>query len=114
MNKRAVGIQGEEDANKYLKKQKYTIVASNVKIAGVEVDIIAKKANTLVFVEVKTREGITFGRGIEAVDKRRQKRYIRAARAFTAIPTYASMDVRFDVVEVSNTGVLHIEDAYRA
>lgn len=113
MNKRATGIQGEEEATKYLKKQGYVIVAKNVKIAGVEVDVIVKKSNLLVFVEVKTRNGIIFGRGIEAIDKRRQKRYIRAAKAFTAIPTYASMDVRFDVVEVSGDSVLHIEDAFQ-
>lgn len=113
MNKRATGIQGEEEATKYLKKQGYGIVAKNVKIAGVEVDIIAKTGNTLVFVEVKCRSGLGYGRGVESVDKRRQKRYVRAAKAFTAIPTYALSDVRFDVVEVLGDSVLHIEDAFQ-
>lgn len=113
MNKQITGIYGEEEAVKYLKKQGYAIVAKNVKIAGVEVDIIAKTGNTLVFVEVKCRNSFGFGRGIEAVDKRRQKRYIRAAKAFTAIPTYASSNVRFDVVEVSGDSVLQIEDAFQ-
>ena len=56
---------------------------------------------------------MSFGRGIEAVDKRRQKRYIKAAKAFTSIPTYATSDVRFDVVEVLGDSVLHLEDAFQ-
>ena len=64
MNKRAIGIKGEDEAQKYLKKQGYGVVAKNVKIAGVEVDLIVKQGNLLVFVEVKSRETATFGRGV--------------------------------------------------
>ena len=52
---KAIGDLGEEMAASYLKKQGFSIVERNVVRKTGEVDIIARKKETLHFVEVKTR-----------------------------------------------------------
>ena len=54
MNKRASGLIAEQRAAERLEEEGYRIIERNVKVAGVEVDIIAADARTLVFAEVKS------------------------------------------------------------
>ena len=114
MNKKAVGITGEISAQEYLQKKGYKIIFTNEKIAGVEIDILAKKGNMLVFCEVKTRENTFFGQGLESVGIAKQKRYIRSAKLLTARKEYVDCDVRFDVIEILRDKINHVEDAFRA
>lgn len=113
MNNKAIGILGEEESRKYLKTKGYDILSSNKKIAGVEIDIIAKKGDIIVFCEVKSRETEKFGRGIEAIGKERIHRYSRAAKLFMADKSRRSCSLRFDVIEVTRGKIEHIEDAFR-
>ncbi len=113
MNKKAVGFSGESQAQEYLIKAGYQIIEKNAKIAGVEIDLVAKRGTTLVFCEVKTRESDRFGQGIEAVGISKQKRYIRAASLFVAKKEYRNYDVRFDVIEILRDKINHVEDAFR-
>ena len=50
-----LGIKGEEIAAEHLKKSGYKILFRNWKWGKNEIDIVAEKDNTVVFVEVKTR-----------------------------------------------------------
>ncbi|MBR5250702.1 MAG: YraN family protein, partial [Clostridia bacterium] len=50
---RFIGADGENQATLYLKKEHYKILERNYKTYYGEVDIIAKKGDLLVFVEVK-------------------------------------------------------------
>lgn len=113
MNKKAVGNTGELVVREYLEENGYKILKHNEKIAGVEIDILARKDNTLVFCEVKTRENDHFGRGIEGVSQTQQKRYLRAASLMSAKDKYKNMDIRFDVIEVTRGKINHVEDAFR-
>jgi putative endonuclease len=56
-----VGKFGENIAKDYLLKRGYQIIGINEKIGFKEVDIIARKGNFLIFVEVKTRLSSVFG-----------------------------------------------------
>lgn len=56
MNHIDVGKFGEQLAQEYLLQNKYKILFCNYRFKNWEVDIIAKKKNTLYFVEVKTRK----------------------------------------------------------
>ena len=56
INKRAIGDIGENIAVEYLKKKGYKILERNCSSAGVELDIVAKYKNTLVFCEVKNKK----------------------------------------------------------
>ncbi|MEK7103865.1 MAG: YraN family protein [Patescibacteria group bacterium] len=49
-----IGAIGEEVATNYLKKKGYKILARNFKTKWGELDIVAQKNKTIIFVEVKT------------------------------------------------------------
>lgn len=54
-----LGRLGEDLACEYLEEAGWRIVARNVARRGSEIDVIATKANVVVFVEVRTRRGVT-------------------------------------------------------
>ena len=76
---RQFGALGEKLAADYLKKSKYKILEKNYKTKLGEIDIIAQKDDTIVFVEVKSRSADPFLRGQYAVDKRKQFHIMRTA-----------------------------------
>lgn len=64
------GAKGEILAQEYLKKQGYKIIEVNKRFSRFcEIDIIAKHKDTLVFIEVKTRNSEFCGSPFEAVTK---------------------------------------------
>lgn len=73
------GKIGEEEAVKFLKKNKYKIVERNFRTKFGEIDIIAKKGKKVVFIEVKTRKTISFGYPEEAVDERKLNKIKKVA-----------------------------------
>lgn len=56
-----MGLWGENKAVEFLKAKKYIILARNYHSRFGEIDIIARKQNTIIFVEVKTRKNTAFG-----------------------------------------------------
>ncbi len=124
----AVGILGERAAARFLKKNKYTVIAKNVHSGKSEIDIIAKKADTLVFVEVKSRtydQSKTYlSRPADAVNKSKISYLIRGADKFCSETgaKYASYFKRFDIIEVyferigkkyKVRDIRHFENAFR-
>ena len=96
----AIGRRGEEMAIEHLKKLRYCILERNYRTSFGEVDIIARDKDTVVFVEVKTRQTTRFGTPFEAVDVRKQRQVSRVAQEY--LQTHGATDVlaRFDVVAV--------------
>lgn len=111
--KRRLGFFGERKAVKYLKKKGYKIVCRNYKCPFGEVDVIAEQGDTLVFAEVKTRSSDAFGLPNEAVDRERKSRYVRSAKYYFAGKSI-ERTVRFDVIEILNGKINHIENAFSA
>ncbi len=111
-NKR-LGKRGENKAAKYLKKCGYKIVARNFKNPFGEIDIIAKKGDILAFIEVKTRLTDLFGQPSQAVDERRKQRYIMGAKYFF-YNREIDVTVRFDIIEIFQDKINHIENAFGA
>ena len=67
MNNVKTGAVGEDLARRYLERNGYEILDTNIKFSRVcELDIIAKIKKTIVFVEVKTRKTDAFGTPAEA------------------------------------------------
>ena len=110
-----MGGAGEKRAVKYLKGKGYKILKTNFKINIGEIDIIAADRDTLVFVEVKTRTQETFGRPSDAVDRIKRAKYVKVAQAYL-VKNYGKTDVlsRFDVIEIENGQINHIENAFFA
>jgi putative endonuclease len=108
------GITAESRASAYLMAKGYRIVARRFKTPVGEIDIVARRGRTLIFVEVKAR--LTFDDAAEAVTPRQQRRIIAAAEAWLAKnPDDVLRDMRFDVVLVA-PGRLphHLQGAFDA
>ena len=94
-----LGHEGEVYAVHFLKSLGYSIVEQNYKNRIGEIDIIARDGDTIVFVEVKTRESIAWGYHFEAVNMRKRKKIANVAlmylKRLKEIP-----HCRFDVVSI--------------
>ena len=110
-----LGLKGEILALEFLEKKGFTILEINWRFSHIEVDIIAKQRNTLVFVEVKTRFGDQFGFPEEAVDIPKQKNLAKAAEEYLEQKNL-DMDVRFDVISINFKNqppkIYYIQDAF--
>ena len=73
----STGRQGEQLAKKFLLQKGYFSICENYHIRGGEIDLIMKKDDIIIFVEVKTRHGQYFGEGHEAVNGRKKIKLIR-------------------------------------
>jgi putative endonuclease len=64
-----LGKLGEKIAENHLIKSGYIIECKNFRCKFGEVDIIAKKDNNLIFIEVKTRTSKSYGYPVESIDR---------------------------------------------
>ncbi len=92
----------------------YRIVARRWKTPLGEIDIIARRRGTLVFVEVKARERADDA--AEAVTERTKRRIIATAELWLAHhPEDVQRDTRFDVILVAPGSMpQHIANAFDA
>ncbi|MDR0319833.1 MAG: YraN family protein [Rickettsiales bacterium] len=72
-----------------------------------EIDLIARRGNTIVFVEVKSRK--TIEDGLLAIPPAQQIRLRRAAESYLA-KRARGMDARFDVIIVAGFGIRHFKN----
>jgi putative endonuclease len=117
--RRLLAAEGERLAAEHLARAGYRIVARNVRVDRVEIDVVAARGELFVFVEVKTRAGRRFGAPEEAVDARKCARIVRGARAWLHANGRPRARARFDViaVEPDAAGVLrvrHLPSAFDA
>ena len=110
--KKLLGRAGELKAAEFLKKKGYKIVVKNYKTHAGEIDIIAEKDGETVFVEVKTRTGDEYGYAAEAVDCKKRLRYFKVAAEYLMSNGLTDAPGRFDVVELQNGQINHIENAF--
>ena len=110
-----LGQRGEKIAQSYLTDKGYRILHVNWRNRRAEIDIIAMDGETLVFVEVKTRQSQLFGEPENAVDFKKQRNLIYAANAYVLKNKFEN-DARFDIVSVliekNVTTINHFTDAF--
>ena len=109
------GRLGENAATDFLLTENYEILEKNYRYRRAEIDLIARKNNTLIFVEVKLRKSDKFGFPEEAVSVRKQELFLEAAEHYIEKVNW-QQDIRFDIIAITrNQGSLnihHIEDAF--
>lgn len=114
-DKHATGKLGEKLAAAYLEKKGYEIVSTNFRHRRGEIDLIARKAGLLLFVEVKARTGnAEWGYPEEAVNNRKARKVISCANAYI-FKTNWQGDIRFDIISVElrePVRITHFEDAF--
>ena len=98
----ALGRRGEDLAHRFLRARGFVIVARNYRLASgdAEADLIAWEGETLVFVEVKSRETADFGPPERAVGEDKHAHLLRIARQYTRKTRTPWERIRFDVVSV--------------
>ncbi len=120
------GRRGEELAARFLRRRGHKILARNYRCPVGEADIIALDRSTrkplgaesIVFVEVKTRRTDSHVDPESAVDRRKRRRLTRVARYYLAHHDTGDRIVRFDVVAVvmppgEEPRVRHVADAFQ-
>ena len=112
MKNKVEGNIGEVLSVNFLKKQGYKILSINFKTKFGEIDIIAQDKDTIVFVEVKRRETLKFGRPIEAIDYRKELKIKRVAEYYLNKTKNYEVNVRFDVIEILGKEISHIKNAF--
>lgn len=118
---RGTGLRGEQIAQDVLRRKGFRIEALNWRHGRMgEIDIVARhpSEDLLVFVEVKTRKGASFGTPAEAVDTRKQAQIAVLAEVYLSQTASAPKSVRFDVIGICFPGgslpaeIQHIENAF--
>lgn len=98
--RKAAGDRGEALVAQYLRKRKYTLLASQWRCRFGELDLVAKSPRgTVCFVEVKLRGSGAIAAPREFVDRRKQARIRTTAEAYLAAHQLDA-PARFDVAEV--------------
>ena len=99
--KKFLGRLGEEIAIEYLKGCEYEILEKNYYTRHGEIDIVGKSyLNEIVFIEVKTRSNLKYGRPAEAVNTQKLQHMKFAANVYLQSKKIKNIDIRFDVIEV--------------
>ncbi|TLS68995.1 YraN family protein [Mariprofundus erugo] len=94
------GQIGESQACNYLKRHGYHILARNIRLARGELDIICRKEDLVIFVEVKAHQDRESA--LLAVDEDKCSRIRSAALAWLGgHDNYASMQCRFDLIIIT-------------
>ena len=109
------GSKGEQLAAEFLSGKGFEIVARNYRHARGEIDMIVRRDDWTIFVEVKTRSSLDFGQPEEFVTPGQARKIYDAAEEFIFSTDWQG-HVRFDVVSVLMKGeecleIEHFEDA---
>lgn len=110
--KNKLGKFGENMAVDYLKNNGYQIIQRNFRCQFGETDIISFKNGTYIFIEVKTRKSLGFGRPAEAITYKKLDHMRKVAQYYIQINRLGHHDFRFDVIEIitGKKEINHIEN----
>jgi putative endonuclease len=115
-----LGDLGERLAADYLRGLGFEIVARQHLSQIGEIDLIARDGDTIVFVEVKTRQSTAAGLPTEAITPHKQRQMTRAALAYLKRHDLLECRARFDVVAIvlspdgAKPQITHYRNAFEA
>ncbi len=120
---KTTGDLGEAVAADFLKAKGYRVIERNYRFNREEVDLVCfqpyedyTQGGELVFVEVKARRGLGYGRPEEAVTRDKQEAIMRVAEAYLHETKLEGALVRFDVIAVllsdGEPEIEHFENAF--
>jgi len=116
LNKKNLGKFGEKISVQYLKKKNYQVVEKNYRCRAGEIDIIAKKDNIFIFIEVKTRTSILYGEPIESINNIKADKIRKVAEYYLSTACVDEPRVRFDVISVQKAYrkiiISHLKNAF--
>ena len=102
-DRRALGARAEALVAEHLRTQGFEIVATNLRIGALEIDIVARQGPLVAVVEVRTRGPGALTSGFGSVDGRKRERIRRAGERLWQRRYRRDLSVerlRFDVASV--------------
>jgi putative endonuclease len=114
LNKKEKGDQGETYACDFLISKGFTIIERNFTAGKLELDIIAKKSDLLVFIEVRLRANASHGYPEDLMSKAKINFVKKGAEAYLEKHNWKG-SIRFDfiaILEFPTFEIVHFEDAY--
>lgn len=107
------GKKGEQHAEDYLLKQGFTVLERNYRHKRAEIDLIVRKEQLLVFVEVKYRTSVSFGFPEEFVSEAQAGRIKEAAENYLELVRWNGA-IRFDIIAISGDRleIEYFQDAF--
>ncbi len=96
------GKRGEDLAAVFLRLKGYRVLERNYRVPQGEIDLVCRKGDTIIFVEVKRRKNQSKGSPLEAVTPQKINRLSAAAAVYIARHPGEALNVRFDVVAISS------------
>ena len=116
MYKKRIGKHGEDVAVRYLKRKGYKIVERNFSCRLGEIDIIARNAGDIVFVEVRSGSNRRICDPSESIGNKKIRRLHILALEWLRTHPFEERGIRFEAVciifENGETGINHIEDIF--
>lgn len=109
------GQNAEMLARKFLEKQGLHFRENNYRFKGGEIDLIMQDENCCVFVEVRLRQNLKLGSGLESINAQKKQRIIKSALHYLQKKQLIDrMDCRFDVVSIDGGKTNWIKNAFWA
>ena len=105
LSNQQLGQLGEDLAVTYLRSSGFVILDRNFRTQRVELDIVARDRNTLVFCEVKTRRTLHRGLPVEAITATKMEHLRVAALGWLGAHRIRVSGMRFDAI-----GILYAPD----
>lgn len=110
------GAWGEDIAAGYLLERGFTIVHRNWRHKQLEIDLVCRQGETVVFVEVKTRGAGALESGAEALTPAKRGKLARAAAHYLSEHDLWDAPARFDLVAIdaghTPPDIEHVADAF--
>jgi putative endonuclease len=98
--RKELGRDGERMAEVFLRKQGYRILERNYQTPYGEIDLIAREAREIVFIEVRTRRVTDFGTPIESLTRNKISHWGKSASAYLQKSGDFDQPIRFDFVGI--------------
>ena len=115
LDRKYIGNKGEDYAVSFLFANGYDVLQKSFRFGRGEIDIIARKDDVLIFIEVKTRKNADFGYPETFVSESQQERRHRAAEEYVIQKEWHG-HIRFDIIAILWDGTEptldYFEDAF--
>jgi len=110
--RKTIGLRGEQEAIRYLRKRGYKIIAHRERILRGDIDIVALDKRTVVFIEVRSKTTTERGHPTETIDTRKKQRICTLANAYIKRHRLEDYSFRLDVVTVLFTSPASIQNRW--
>ena len=97
-----LGRWGEQVAADYLIQHGYTLMGRNLRTPHGEIDILARQADSLVFIEVKTRSSDSLGYPEISITPKKFSHMVSAAQAYLLAHPDIESAWRIDVISIQS------------